>query len=390
MGFEFLKFNCLGLGRRANKRKQIHNSNSSTGSATGNNGNGNGNDDHIMVEDQHYSSSPIRKFSWDEIKRFTMNFSSSRVIGSGGFSTVYLADLTSSSMTTSTSKTHHHHHQIASVKMSNGSRSVFKQELDILRHLHHRNIVNLIGYCDDQEDEVSGGALVLEYVSNGSLQEKLHGKRHGTNDNKTLIPWRKRMAIAAQLGEALEYLHDKCGTSLPVVHGDIKASNVLLDHNLNVKLCDFGSAKMGFSSTVVLSRNTRPRVLMGSPGYTDPHYLRTGIPSKKNDVYSFGVILLELVTGLEPFSSERPTQLLTSLLGPMLLDDAADDDHARVVDPRLGRDFDQEEAKVLLALSAECLRHPPTLRPSAAQILETINNHVSIHEDDKEKKPSHH
>uniref|UniRef100_A0A803PPI0 non-specific serine/threonine protein kinase n=1 Tax=Cannabis sativa TaxID=3483 RepID=A0A803PPI0_CANSA len=262
------------------------------------------------MEDQ---ACTIVKFSWDEIKRFTMNFSTSRVIGSGGF-----------------------------------------------------------------KDEIGGGgALVLEYVSNGSLQEKLHG-----NENeKTLIPWRKRMAIAAQLAEALEYLHDKCDTSLPVVHGDIKASNVLLDHNLNVKLCDFGSAKMGFSSTVVLNsstRSNRPRVLMGSPGYTDPHYLRTGIPSKKNDVYSLGVIVLELITGMEPFSSERPTQLLTSLLGPML-NNGDVEEVSGVVDPCLGGEFDPEEAKAMLSLAAQCLRHPPTLRPSAAQILETINNHIPIY-----------
>lgn len=185
------------------------------------------------------------------------------------------------------------------------------------------------------------------------------------------------MAIALQLAQALEYLHHKCdsSTTLPIVHGDIKASNVLLDQHLNVKLCDFGSAKMGFSSTLLV-RNNRPQVLMGSPGYTDPHYLRTGIPSKKNDVYSFGVLLLELVTGMEAYSSERPpqAQLLTSLLGPVLLSN----DCTRIVDPHLGGDFDQQEARAMLSLSAQCRLHPPTLRPSAAQILETINNlHMS-------------
>ncbi|PON40680.1 Serine/threonine protein kinase [Parasponia andersonii] len=297
----------------------------------------------------------IRKFSWDEIERLTMNMCRARVIGSGGFSNVYLIDLG---------------HQLgqAAVKIINGTR-LFKQELDILRHLHHHNIVNLIGYCDDRDDV---GALVLEYVSNGSLQEKLHG------EGQAVIPWKKRMAIAVQLAEALQYLHHKCGsTTLPIVHGDIKASNLLLDQNLNLKLCDFGSAKMGFSSTV--ADNRRPMVLMGSPGYTDPHYLKTGIPSKKNDVYSFGVLLLELVTGMEAYSSERPppTQLLTSLVG--LVGPTADHTSPILVDPdpRLVGDFDPEEARAMISLSAQCLRHPPTLRPSSTQILETINNHIS-------------
>jgi serine/threonine protein kinase len=160
--------------------------------------------------------------------------------------------------------------------------------------------------------------LVFEYVSNGTLQDKLHGAGREIRESSrsTVLSWRKRMAIAYQLAQALEYLHEKC--PLQIVHGDIKPSNILLDEQLNCKLCDFGFAKMGFSSTV-MSSNNRKQVMMGSPGYTDPHYLRTGIASKKNDVYSYGVIILELVTGMEAFCEERGQgQLLTSMIGPIL------------------------------------------------------------------------
>ncbi|EXC26251.1 putative receptor-like protein kinase [Morus notabilis] len=308
------------------------------------------------------SSIVVRKFSWEEIEKFTNNFCSSRVIGYGGFSTVYLAgDLIPS--TTSTGG------NLAAIKIINGSR-LFKQELDILRQLHHRNIVGLIGYCDDRGDQ---GALVLDYISNGGLEDKLHGGV-GETSTTTTLPWRNRMAIALQVAEALEYLHEKCG-GLPIVHGDIKASNVLLDRHLNCRLCDFGSANVGFSSAVTPGMRPNRAVMMGSPGYTDPHYLRTGIPSKKNDVYSFGVLLLELVTGMQAFCSES-NRTLASRVGPTLGGD--DMVVAELVDPRLAGEFEAEEARALLSLSAECLRQPPTLRPSASQILQALNDNVSF------------
>lgn len=203
-------------------------------------------------------------------------------------------------------------------------------------------------------------------MSNGSLQDKLHG-------DGSVIPWRNRTAIAFQVAQAIEYLHEKC--ALQIVHGDIKASNILLDNNLNCKLCDFGFAKMGFSSIVkVMPPNNRTMNMMGSPGYTDPHYLRTGIASKKNDVYSFGVLLLELVTGKEAFCS-KTGQLLTSLVGPMLVDLET----RKLVDQRLAisGDFDVEEARSLLSISALCLQQSAALRPCASQILQTMKTHIS-------------
>ncbi|XP_015886843.3 probable receptor-like protein kinase At1g33260 [Ziziphus jujuba] len=309
----------------------------------------------------------VRKFSWKEIESSTSNFSKDKVIGSGGFSTVFLA-AADSDINISQSN--------LAVKIQSGTR-VFKQELDILLHLHHHNIVKLVGYSDDIDREE--GALVFEYVSNGNLQEKLHG-----DDDDYVLPWKNRMAIAFQVAEAIEYLHEKC--ALQIVHGDIKASNILLDENLNCKLCDFGFAKMGFSSMVTTgnnninnNNNNRRRVMMmGSPGYTDPHYIRTGIASKKNDVYSYGVLLLELVTGKEAFCSTSG-QMLVSVVGPTLID-VRDFEHRKVaemVDPRLAGDFDVEEAKTMLSISAMCLNETAALRPGANQILNTINSKIS-------------
>ena len=213
--------------------------------------------------------------------------------------------------------------------------------------------------------------MVFEHVPKGSLQEMLHDST-GAKENSPLS-WKNRMAIAFQLAEAIEYLHEKC--ALPIVHGDIKASNILLDEHLNCKLCDFGSAKMGFSSTVLPPSSSRMNqvMMMGSPGYVDPHYLRTGIPSKKNDIYSFGVILLELLTGMDAFCSERE-QPLTSIAGPILRDASQ---VGKVVDPGLGGYFDLEEAKVMASMAGLCLGPSPTLRPSASDILQTMKHKIS-------------
>ncbi|KAM5571454.1 putative receptor-like protein kinase [Rosa sericea] len=313
----------------------------------------------VDEDEDKKSENCVRKFSWDEIARFTNNFS--KVIGSGGYSTVYLAQSPYSG------------HGFLAIKIHNGSErlnQVFKQELDILLRLGHQSIVKLLGYCDDREE----GALVFEYVANGNLQEKLHG------EEQSVLPWKNRMLIAYQIAQAIEYLHEKC--DLQIVHMDIKASNVLLDKNLNSKLCDFGSAKMGFSSTVQPpSTATKKQLMMGSPGYTDPHYMRTGIASKKNDVYSFGVLLLELVTGMEAFCSEKG-QLLTSVVGPRLMDGGEieeEEEVAGMVDRRLGSagGFDVEEARTVFSLAATCLRQSPTLRPSVTQILRTITDRIS-------------
>lgn len=117
--------------------------------------------------------------------------------------------------------------------------------------------------------------------------------------------------------------------------------------------------------------------MMGSPGYTDPHYLKTGIASKKNDVYGFGVVLLELVTGMEAFCSERG-QLLTSIVRPLLKDirTLGATEVAEMVDPRLAEDYEPEEVKALLSLSALCLGQSPVLRPSATFILKSLRENI--------------
>ncbi|GAA0183746.1 hypothetical protein LIER_31104 [Lithospermum erythrorhizon] len=302
----------------------------------------------------------VRKFRWEEMHIVTMNFLNSRVIGYGGFSTVYLANFSDSSL--------------GAIKMYSSSSErlsrIYKQELEILLKLKHEHIVKLLGYCDDKDE----GILVFEYISNGTLQEKLHGGNGKKGGKHPTLSWKNRMIIAYQLALALEYLHEKC--SVQIVHGDIKASNILVDEELNCKLCDFGSAKLGFSSAVVTpSSRLMNQMMLGSPGYTDPHYMRTGLASKKNDIYSYGVILLQLITGKEALSAhngERLTQKASRILKDSSM-------VAEMLDSRLGFGYegvDLEEAKDIASLSAMCLSETPSLRPSASDILEILRNRI--------------
>ncbi|XP_068650271.1 salt tolerance receptor-like cytoplasmic kinase 1 [Aristolochia californica] len=287
------------------------------------------------------------RFGWKEIERAGKNFS--WVIGEGGYSTVYLASFSDSTL--------------GALKLYRGSErlnQVFQQELQVLIQVNHKNIVRLLGYCDEREE----GVLVFEYVSNGTLHEKLHSKVPTTPP----LPWSLRMSIVFQLAQAIDYLHENC--SLQIVHCDIKSSNILLDDNFNCKLCDFGSAKMGFSSTVL---PCSAKSMMGSPGYADPHYLRTGIISKKTDIYSFGVLILELVTGIEAFCEDKE-QFLTSVLGSVLNEPSK---VTEMADARLGGEFDREEAMTMASISAACLSQQPSLRPSMGEILRTLEEKIT-------------
>ncbi|PAN46490.1 hypothetical protein PAHAL_9G189200 [Panicum hallii] len=289
-----------------------------------------------------------RGLSWAQVEAMTGGFTSA-VVGEGGFSTVYLARLSGA---------------LAAVKVHRSSERlhrVFRQELDTLQRVRHPHIVRLLAFCEQQEE----GVLVLEFAANGNLHERLHGGGKAAG----AMPWARRVSVALQVARALEYLHDQCEPQ--VVHGDVKASNVLLDASMTAKLCDFGSARMGFSAAV------RPRssahTMLGSPGYVDPHYIRSGVVTKKSDVYSFGVLLLELLTGMEAFCAEEG-RLLTAVLAPRLRASAPACDARGLVDERLGTAYDAAEAAAVAALAAACVGENPSLRPSMADVVRTLEH----------------
>ncbi|PQM35089.1 hypothetical protein Pyn_17288 [Prunus yedoensis var. nudiflora] len=189
------------------------------------------------------------RFAYSEIVKITNDFAS--IIGRGGFGKVYLGTLTNET-------------QVAVKLLNSSSRQgskEFKNEVELLMRARHRNLVSLVGYCNEWETM----ALVYEYVANGNLQQ--------------------------HLSAGLEYLHNGCKP--PIVHRDLKTSNILLNEKLQAKIGDFGLSK-------VLSTESATHVstvAKGTFGYLDPQYCSTGQLNKKSDVYSFGIVLLELITG---------------------------------------------------------------------------------------------
>ncbi|KAJ1272057.1 hypothetical protein BS78_06G174400 [Paspalum vaginatum] len=300
----------------------------------------------VGVDEAAEDVGAARQLAWAEVETATGGFSS-KVVGRGGFSTVYLASLSSS--------------RLGAVKVHCSSERLhraFRRELDVLLSLRHPHIVRLLGYCDERDE----GVLVFEYAPNGDLHDSLHGNGAG------VLPWERRVAVALQVATALEYLHE--GRDQAVIHGDVKASNVLLDASLDAKLCDFGFAHVGVSAT--LGGRPWARAVMGSPGYVDPHLLRSGVATKKSDVYSFGVLLLELLTGKDAVCRETGHRL-TAAVGPRLSDGKASD----VVDQRLGGDYDAAEAAVVAELAMRCVSDGPDLRPSMADVVRVLQDKTS-------------
>jgi len=220
-----------------------------------------------------------RTFSFEELRKITNNFSEANDIGNGGYGKVYRGTLPSG--------------QLVAVKRSQqgslqGSLE-FRTEIELLSRVHHKNVVSLVGFCLDQDEQI----LVYEYVPNGTLKESLTGK------SGVRLDWRRRLRVVLGAAKGVAYLHELADP--PIVHRDIKSSNVLLDERLNAKVSDFGLSKP-------LGEDGRGQVttqVKGTMGYLDPEYYMTQQLTEKSDVYSFGVLMLEVATARKPLERGR-------------------------------------------------------------------------------------
>ncbi|KAH0873131.1 LOW QUALITY PROTEIN: hypothetical protein HID58_070493 [Brassica napus] len=176
----------------------------------------------------------------------------------------------------------------------------FKAEVELLLRVHHRHLVGLVGYCDDGDNL----ALIYEYMANGDLRENMSGKRGGN-----VLTWENRMQIAVEAAQGLEYLHNGCRP--PMVHRDVKTTNILLNDRSGAKLADFGLSR-SFSIDGECHVST---VVAGTPGYLDPEYYRTNWLSEKSDVYSFRVVLLEIVTNQPVIDKTRERPHINEWVG---------------------------------------------------------------------------
>ncbi|XP_068654094.1 probable receptor-like serine/threonine-protein kinase At4g34500 [Aristolochia californica] len=232
-------------------------------------------------------SSDMPHFGWGrwyplrELELATDGFSAENVIGEGGYGIVYRGVLPDSSIVA-----------IKNLLNNKGqAEREFKVEVEAIGKVRHKNLVRLIGYCAEGTQRM----LVYEYVENGNLEQWLHGDVGPSSP----LTWDIRMKIAIETAKGLAYLHE--GLEPKVVHRDVKSSNILLDKQWNPKVSDFGLAKLlGSDSSYVTTR------VMGTFGYVAPEYASTGMLSEGSDVYSFGILLMEIISGRSPVDYGRP------------------------------------------------------------------------------------
>ncbi|XP_049381806.1 lysM domain receptor-like kinase 3 [Solanum stenotomum] len=283
------------------------------------------------------------EFSYDELANASDNFSTAYKIGQGGFASVYYGELRGE--------------KAAIKKMDMQATKEFLAELKVLTHVHHLNLVRLIGYC------IEGSLfLVYEYIENGNLSQHLRGFVPG----KVPLPWSTRVKIALDAARGLEYIHEH---TVPVyIHRDIKTANILIDKNFRAKVADFGLTKL--IETEGGSMNTR---LVGTFGYMAPEYGQFGDVSPKIDVYAFGVVLYQLISAKQAIikTSEIATESkgLVGLFEDVLNEVDPREGICKLVDPKLGDDYPLDSVWNVALLAKACTQENPQLRPSMRSIV---------------------
>ncbi|XP_028801446.1 L-type lectin-domain containing receptor kinase IX.1-like [Neltuma alba] len=301
-----------------------------------------------MSDDFERGTGP-KKYSYAELASATSYFKDEQKLGQGGFGGVYRGFLKDSNS------------YVAIKRISRDSKQgkkEFASEVRIISQLRHRNLVQLSGWCHERKELL----LVYEYMTHGSLDYHLF-------KDQSLLPWSIRFKIAQGLASALLYLHEEWEQC--VVHRDIKSSNIMLDSNFNAKLGDFGLARL-----VDHTKGAQTTALAGTMGYMAPECVTTGRASKESDVFSFGVVVLEILSGRKPINPKAPedeiniVQSVWDLYGSGRILEA--------VDPRLQGDFNHDQVECLMLVGLWCAHPDQNRRPSIRQAIHVLNFEATI------------
>ncbi|KAL9458156.1 hypothetical protein AB3S75_007086 [Citrus x aurantiifolia] len=291
----------------------------------------------------------LQVFTFKQLHSATGGFSKSNVVGHGGFGLVYQGVLSNG-------------RKVAIKLMDQAGKQgedEFKMEVELLGRLRSPYLLALLGYCSDRRK-----LLVYDYMANGGLQEHLY-PANGSNSVASKLDWETRLRIALEAAKGLEFLHEHC--SPPVIHRDFRSSNILLDKNFHAKVSDFGLAKIGSDKA---GGHVSTRVL-GTQGYVAPEYALTGHLTTKSDVYSYGVVLLELLTGRVPIDVNKPSGegVLVSWALPRLTDR---EKILEIMDPALEGQYSMKEVIQVAAIAAMCVQPEADYRPLMADVVQSL------------------
>ncbi|KAL9358255.1 hypothetical protein Peur_051508 [Populus x canadensis] len=340
-------FSCIKPNRNDIKIDTEHAPRSSSRCSYGSSGTQNA---RFNVNEHGKNQSPedgARSFTFRELAAATRNFREVNLIGEGGFGRVYKGRLETG--------------ELVAVKQLNQDGLQGDQEFIVevlmLSLLHHSNLVTLTGYCTSGDQRL----LVYEYMPMGSLEDHLFDLEPG----KEPLSWSTRIKIAVGAARGLEYLH--CKADPPVIYRDLKSANILLDNDFQPKLSDFGIAKLG-----PVGENTHVSTrVMGTYGYCAPEYAMSGKLTLKSDIYSFGVVLLELITGRKAIDrSKKPgEQNLAAWSQPFLKDQKK---YCQLADPLLEGCYPRRCFNYAIAITAMCLNEQASFRPLIGDILAAL------------------
>ncbi|KAA8516513.1 hypothetical protein F0562_016981 [Nyssa sinensis] len=285
-----------------------------------------------------------------EIKYATRNFE--KEVGSGGFGVVYYGKLKDGK-------------EIAVKVLTSNSfqgKREFSNEVTLLSRIHHRNLVQFLGYSQEEGKSI----LVYEFMHNGTLKEHLYGPL----TSEQSISWINRLEIAEDAAKGIEYLHTGC--VLSIIHRDLKTSNILLDKNLRAKVSDFGLSKLAVDGASHVSS-----IVRGTVGYLDPEYYVSQQLTEKSDIYSFGVILLELISGKEAISNESFGVNCRNIVQWAKLYIESGDIQG-IIDPSLHGDYNIQSMWKIAEKALMCVQPHGSMRPSMSEVIKEIQDAISV------------
>ncbi|KAF8019034.1 hypothetical protein BT93_H3804 [Corymbia citriodora subsp. variegata] len=298
--------------------------------------------------DRRIAFGQLKRFSWRELQLATDSFSEKNVLGQGGFGKVYKGVLTDNM-------------KIAVKRLTDfespGGDAAFQREVEMISVAVHRNLLRLIGFCTTPTERL----LVYPFMQNLSVAYRLREIKPG----EPVLDWPRRKRVALGAARGLEYLHEHCNPK--IIHRDVKAANVLLDEDFEAVVGDFGLAKL-----VDVRKTNVTTQVRGTMGHIAPEYLSTGKSSERTDVFGYGIMLLELVTGQRAIDFSR----LEEEDDVLLLDHVKKLEREKrldaIVDRNLGRSYNMQEVEMMIQVALLCTQASPEDRPAMSEVVRML------------------